>query len=155
MNHALTYSILSHLKTQVTEVANSVTWIYDGVTLTGTAKPFLTVEQLTDINEVNAAGRTSYTETYTWQIGVFARNVSERTRLCDTVRTALRQRNIEFIDTRTVPATATTDTFAIDVGRTVPIPLDDVSDDTNAHRAYIDVEVTVQRVNADGLAFTQ
>jgi hypothetical protein len=154
MNHALTYSLISHLNTQVPELTE-VVWIYDGVSLTNRTKPFGTIESLTDTSEVIAAGRTAYTETYAWTVGVRARNITERERLVATVITALRQRNIEFIDTRTYPPTASTQTFVADVIRSVPMPLEDISNETDKFRAYIDVEVEIQRENANGLAFSQ
>lgn len=156
MNHALTFSLISHLRTQVPEVSNRVMWIYDGVTLSDTEKPFLSMESITSPqNAVIAAGRTDYSERYTWQVGVRARSMAERERLIETVISALRQRNIEFIDTRTNPPTASTQVFVVDVIRAVPMPSDDASNDTDKHRAYIDVECEIYRVNSDGLNFTQ
>jgi hypothetical protein len=155
MNHSLTYSILAHLKTQVTAVSNRVTWIYDGVTLTGTVKPFLTIQPIIDGSTLNAAGRTSYTEVYTWQVGIFARNTTERARISEAVRTALRQPTITFINTTGATPVTTAVKLALDVGATTPIPVEDVNDTTNAHKAYVDVSITIMRENAGGVNFTQ
>lgn len=155
MIHALTFSLLAHLRTQVLEVGNRVTWMFDGVSISGTEKPFLTIESITDTNALIAAGRRDYEETYAWQIGVRGRTIAERERLTETVRTALRQRNIPFIDTRTNPPTESTQTFVADVIRTQPMPSDDISNETDRHRTYIDVEVAIYRVNSDSLNFTQ
>lgn len=155
MKHALTYSIISHLRTQVPEVSGRVTWMYDGVKIDGTEKPFITVESVVTTNTSIAAGRRDFEEIYAWQIGVRAETIAQRERLTETVVTALRQRNIEFIDTRTNPPTESDQTFVADVVRIQPMPSDDISNETDRHRTYIDVEVALYRVNADGLRFTQ
>jgi hypothetical protein len=153
MNHALTYSIITFLKAQMSEVSGRVTWIYDGVTLTGTTKPFATVEQLTDGNEMINAGRTDFEERYAWQVGVRTTSVAERTKLAEKVRDKLRSARIPLYDTSGATPALTAATFVVDVGTIAPMPVEDVNNDTDKHRAYIDVEVTGYR-NADG-SFTQ
>lgn len=154
MNHALTYSIVAYLKSQVFAVSNRVYWMYDGITLTDKTKPFVTVEQLATGNELLAAGRTAYEEVHAWTIGIRARTVAERTTLAETVRTALRQ-SVPFYDTSGASPVLTASTFVIDVGDTVPIPQEDNASETDKHRAYIDVTVTVYRTNGSGLTFSQ
>lgn len=155
MRHALTYSLVDYLRKQIPEVSGRVTWIYDGVSLTGTERPFLTIESIAENDVLLAAGRRDFAETYTWQIGVRARSMAERERLTETVKTVLRQRNIPLIDTRGPAPVETDQTFVADVIRTVPMPSDDLANETDRHRSYIDVEVSLQRINGDGLRFEQ
>jgi hypothetical protein len=153
MLHALTFSIIEHLRNQIPE-STAVVWMYDGVTLTDKVKPFLTVEQMTSDNDLIVAGRMDYEEIYRYQVGLRAKSASERSRLSETVRNVLRQTNIPFYDTRGAsPVLA--GFFVCDVGNAVPIPVDSTEDETNKHRVYFDVEVSVYRRNSDGLEFTQ
>jgi hypothetical protein len=147
--HALTYSLITYLKAQIPEVSGRVTWIYDGVTLAGTTKPFATIEQLTDNNAMINAGRTDFEERYLWQVGVRTNNVNERTKLAEKIRDKLRSANVPLYDTSGTSPALTADTFTVDVGDIVPIPLEDVSNETDKHRAYIDVSVMVY-ADADG-----
>lgn len=155
MIHALTYSIVEHLRNQIPEVGDRVIWRYDGVELTGREKPFITVEQLVDTSETLAAGRRDYSETFALQIGVFTRNVGERSQLSYSVAQALRQTNIPFYDTSGPAPILTSQTFVADVTDITPMPPEDINDETNRHRIYIDVEITYYRVNQNGLTFTQ
>ncbi len=102
MQHALSYSIIEHIKAQVSEV-NSVELLYDGVNLTDKEKPFVTVEMMPEANELLSAGRTDYEETYRYQVGVYCSNITEQLRLPGAVKEALRQPNITFYDTSAYP----------------------------------------------------
>jgi len=153
MLHALTWSLIEHLRNQVPE-ANDVVWVYDGVSLTGRTKPFLTVEQMTGNSESIAAGRLDYEDIFRFQVGLRSRNIGERSRLTDVVKDVLRQPNIPLYDTRIFPPTEE-GVFVCDVKRVVPIQAETTEDETNRHRVYFDVEVTVYRRNADGLNFNQ
>lgn len=155
MIHALTYSIVEHLRDQIPEVSERVIWRYDGAILTGRVKPFITVEQLTDVNAAIAAGRRDYAETLALQIGVYTRSAAERSKLSYTITQALRQAEIPFYDTSGATPILKGRTFVVDVNAITPITPEDVNDDTNKHRAYIDAEITYYRINNDGLTFTQ
>lgn len=155
MIHALTYSVIEHLRDQVPEVGGRVLWRYDGLQLTGREKPFIVVEQLADNNALLAAGRRDYTETYALQIAVHARSVDERSRLSYNVAQALRQPAIPFYDTSGALPVLTELTFVVDVTAITPIPVENVENETDYHRAYIDAEITIYRTNYDGLNFTQ
>lgn len=152
---ALTYSVIEHIRDQVPEVGGRVLWRYDGLQLTGREKPFVVVEQLTDTNALLAAGRQDYAETYALQIAVHARSVDERSRLSYKVVEALRQPEIAFYDTSGTQPVMTDQTFVVDVTQIMPMPVADVENETDYHRAYIDAEITIYRKNQDGLNFTQ
>lgn len=152
MLHALTYSIINHLDTQVTELTE-VVWMRDGIKLSGKTKPFSTVEQMPEASENLAAGRADFEEVYRFQIGLHANSASERSKLSDKVKTSLRN-SIPFYDTSgSAPVSA--GFFICDVNSVSPIPVEDSADNTNKHRVYFDVSVTVYRRNDDGITFTQ
>ena len=141
MLHELTYSIITHLKAEVSEL-NDVVWMYDGVSLTGRAKPFASVEQMPSGHEMLAAGRTTYDDTYRFQIGLMATSISERSRLSDKMKNALRQPNLTLYQTSQFPATEI-GFFNCDVLAVTPMPVESATDETNKHRVYLDVEVSV------------
>lgn len=153
MLHALTYSIISHLKTQIPE-ATEVVWMRDGVVLTDIVKPFLNVEQMSEISSVLSSGRTDFEETYRFQVGLFANSMSERSKLSDVVKSVLRQKNIPLLNTSVNPPTEA-GVFICDVLNVTPMTNDDISNDTNNHRVYLDIEVTAYVRNGDGINFTQ
>lgn len=152
MLHALTFSIINHLKTQVKELTD-VVWIYDGVDLTGREKPFSVVEQMPEASTLLASGREDYEETYRFQVGLYARSISERTKLSESVKNALRQPKITLLDTSVIPPTIS-GVFICDVTAVTPIPIDELANETNKHRVYLDVEVSIYRANGQS-EFTQ
>lgn len=149
------FSIVKHLASEIPDVSGRVVWMYDGVTLTGREKPLLTVEHIAGASELLAAGREDFAETYTFQVGIRARTATERERLSYAVAEALRERDITFYDTTGPEPVDTGQKFVVDVTDVTPMPADDIESDTDRHRTYIDAEVTIYRVNKDGLNFSQ
>jgi hypothetical protein len=147
MIHSLTYSIIAHLKSQVTELTD-VVWIYDGVSLSKKAKPFGTVEQMQANTNVIAKERSYYETTYRFQVGLHADTISERSKLQERVKLALLQPNITYFDTRE-PTPSANGFFYCDVLSEVPVPVESATDETNKHRVYFDVEIYVQRKNGE------
>jgi hypothetical protein len=145
MINNLTYSIITHLKTQVTELTD-VVWIYDGISLTSKVKPFSTVEQMQANTSVIAKERSYYETIYRFQVGLHANTITERSKIQEKVKTALLQPNITYLDT-SGPSPSTTGFFYCDVLSEVPVPVESVTDQTNKHRVYFDVEVFIQRKN--------
>jgi hypothetical protein len=153
MMHELTYSIKSHLKSQLSELTD-VVWIYDGVSLSSAVKPFGTVEQMQSNTNVIAKGRELFETYYRFQVGIHARTIAERSRLQERVRNALLQPNIPLIDTSQPAPSPVVGFFYCDVLSEVPVPVESVADETNKHRLYFDVEVYVMRRNG-GTTFEQ
>jgi hypothetical protein len=147
MIHSLTYSLVAHLKAQVAELTD-VVWIYDGITLTKKVKPFGTIEQMQANTNIIAKERDYFETTYRFQVGLNARSVSERSKLQERVKLALLQPNITYFDT-SGPSPSANGFFYCDVLSEVPIPVESVTDETNKHRVYFDVEVYVQRKNGE------
>jgi hypothetical protein len=141
MLHEITYSIVAHLKAEL-PVLKDVVWVYDGISLSGRAKPFATVEQMQSGHEVLASGRTDYDDTYRFQIGLMATSVSERSRLSDAMLKVLRQPHIALYSTSRLPPSVA-GFFDCDVLAVTPMPVETVTDETNKHRVYLDVEVSV------------
>lgn len=154
MLHELTYSLIAHLKAQVPELTE-VTWIYDGVALTGKVKPFGTIEQMQSNTEFIAKAREYYATNYRFQIGLHAKSIAERSRLQERFRTALMMPEIELLDTTRPSPPPAIGFFYCDVNSEVPIPVESATDETNKHRVYFDVEVYVQRRNDGGNTFEQ
>ncbi|MBW3113488.1 hypothetical protein KYJ26_16665 [Bacillus sp. MCCB 382] len=147
MLHEITYSIIAHLKADVDEL-NDVVWMYDGVSLTGRAKPFASVEQMQANTNVIAKERSYYETTYRFQVGLYADSVSQRSRLEDSIRQALLQPNITLLNTSQFPPTEA-GFFYCDVLAATPMPVESASDETGKHRLYFDIEVYVQVKNGE------
>jgi hypothetical protein len=145
MIHNLTHSIIAHLKAQVSELTD-VVWIYDGVSLSKKAKPFGSVEQMQANTNVITKEREYYETTYRFQVGLYAKSISERSKIQEKVKTALLQPNITYFDT-SGPSPNANGFFYCDVTSEVPVPVESATDETNKHRVYFDVEVYVQRKN--------
>jgi hypothetical protein len=145
MLHELTYSIIAHLKAEVDEL-NDVVWMYDGVSLTGRAKPFASVEQMQSNTNVITKERSYYETTYRFQVGLFADSVSQRSRLEDSIRRTLLQPNITLLNTSQFPPTEA-GSFYCGVLAATPMPVESASDETNKHRLYFDIEVYAEFKN--------
>ncbi|WP_141431904.1 hypothetical protein [Bacillus sp. 03113] len=148
MMHELTYSIITHIKAQVTELVD-VVWIYDGVTLTGKTKPFGTVEQMAGNTNIIAKEREYFETFYRFQVGLHAKSIAERSRLQEKIKNALLQPNIALLDTSQPFPPPTVGFFYCDVLAVTPIPVADVTDETNKNLVYFDVEIYVQRKNGE------
>jgi hypothetical protein len=147
MIHNLTYSLIAHLKAQVSGLTD-VVWIYDGIALTSKVKPFSTVEQMQANTSVIAKERSYYETIYRFQVGLHANTISERSKLQERVKLALLQPNITYFDTSGSTPSAS-GFFYCDVLSEVPVPVESVTDLTNKHRVYFDVEIYVQRKNGE------
>lgn len=147
MIHSLTHSIITHLKTQVSELTD-VIWIYNGISLSQKVKPFGTVEQMQANTVVATKEREYYETTYRFQVGLYAKSVSQRSKLQESIKLALLKPEIPYLDTNR-PSPQASGFFYCDVLSEVPIPVESVTDETNKHRLYFDVEVFIQRKNGE------
>lgn len=89
-SYDVAYSLRLALENNVPELTD-VKFVYEGVDLTTVPKPFASVQYLQDMPEVLSAGRRSYYDTFNFQVGIYARDVGERHRLEDKVRSVLRK----------------------------------------------------------------
>jgi hypothetical protein len=143
----ITYSILAHIETEVSELTD-VVQIYDGVTLTNRMKPFGTIEQMPSSIGVIAKERSYYEKTYRYQIGLYAQSLSQRMKLEEAIEQALLQPNISLLNTSQFPP-AEAGFFYCDVLATTPMPAESPADETNKHKVYFDVEVYTEFRNGD------
>jgi hypothetical protein len=117
-----------------------VVWIYDGVKLP-TTKPFITVEQMQNNTTVISKQREAVRTIYRFQIGLFANSASDRAIKQDEMKRILLFDEIELFDA-TIPGKSL-GFFHADITAEVPMPAEDISDETNKHRVYFDVEIDV------------
>lgn len=141
MLHAIQYSLIRHIDETVPELT-SVVWIYDGVSLSGKAKPFSTVEQMPDDTTILAKERAYYETIYRFQIGLMAKTSAERAKLQEKIRKTLLQPNIPLFNTDG-PTPVSAGFFYCDVTAVTPMPLEDLADETNKHKVYFDVEIAM------------
>lgn len=132
--------------------ATEVVLVRDGITFTGRAKPFLSVQYLGTEDELLAAGRESYEEILRFQVGVHAADVAQLLRLEEKTKTLLRRPDgiVRYTD----EAVATDERFNVDVGAFTPIKNEDTSNESANHRGYFDISVKILR-NTGDTTFTQ
>lgn len=118
-----------------------VVWVYDGVTLP-TAKPFMTVEQMQNNNEIVAKMRDAVATIHRFQVGLYASSASERSRMQSQVSQALLFGKIPLIDT-SQPTKPIVGYFYADVTNEVPIPADSTDEKTSHHLMFFDIEIDV------------
>ena len=149
MIYEIMASLRLHLDSEVPELSK-VQFIYDGVSLTDLTKPFVTIMQLAEPTEMISAGRTSFRETYNFQVGVFSDSFAGELKIRSSVKEAL-QTEVPFYNDL---LTLTGDTFICDVSDYTPIRNTDTADATHDFHGYFDVSVTILR-NVGSKEFTQ
>lgn len=112
--------------------------IYDGIDLPD-EKPFIEIRQLPNSNTTLSKQRESVEVTYRFQIGLFADSHAERTQRQDEIRDLFL---FEDIPLYTNLGELTSRFFNVNLTNEVPFEADDLSDKTNTHRVYFDVEIT-------------
>lgn len=139
MNYDVTYSLRMALLSEVPELTEAVI-MRDDVDLTSRAKPFATVEYLQGGGTSVAAGRESYVDEYSFQIGLFANDVGERHRLEAKIREEVIRAKYGFPLYRFNGKTfdRSEDTVLLNDGGFTPIANDDNSNQTNSNRGYFD-----------------
>lgn len=122
-------------------VGVKVVWIYDGVVLP-TVKPFVTVEQMQNNNEIVAKMREAVATIHRFQVGLYASSASERSRMQTLVSQPLMFGKIPLIDTAQ-PTKPIVGYFYADVTNEVPIPADSTDEKTKHHLMFFDIEIDV------------
>lgn len=137
MQHEIHYSLKRHLETEVVGVP--VVWIYDGVVLPA-VKPFITVEQMQNNNEILSKGRESLQTVYRFQVGLYAKDTTQKSRMQSQIKQAINFKQITLYQTSTSPVTAVGffDAFVISE---VAIPAMATDSETNKHKVFFTVEV--------------
>lgn len=134
--HSIQHSLIEHLR-KVTGLPTI--WIYDGVVLPE-AKPYITVEQMQNNNEILSKQREAVGITYRFQVGLFAASGSDRARRQDVINQSLLFDIIDLYDTSEVPAPIV-GTMQAEVTNVVPISPENIAEKSKYHRVYFDVEI--------------
>jgi hypothetical protein len=138
MQYNLQHSLITHIEVKT---GTKVVWIYDGVKLPKT-KPFITIEQMQNNTTVLSKRREAIRTIYRFQIGLFAASATDRAIKQDELKSILLFDSIELLDA-TTPGRYSLGFFNADITAEVPMPAEDVSDETRKHRVYFDVEIDV------------
>lgn len=120
-----------------------VIWKYDGVKLPDESdKPYMTIEQMQNNDEGTTKMRESVETIHRFQLGLFARSATDRSRLQNAVSRTLRFDDINLIDVDK----STTDVvgfFNTKLTGVVPMSAESVDARNTYHRVYFDVEIDV------------
>jgi hypothetical protein len=129
--------VMYSLKKSLEEFAPT-TWIYDGVSLTGKAKPFLTVESLT--GTIDRYSKDNYARNHLIQIGVYSDAVSNRNELQDKIIDRLERRPIDLYNTSSkVPKLI--GFLYTEVSSCEPIQQTDIAQVTAKHLSFITIRI--------------
>ncbi|MBG0962434.1 hypothetical protein [Bacillus sp. SRB1LM] len=73
------------------------TWIYDGVSVSGNTKPFITIEDLS--GTINRYSKENFSRNHLIQVGVYADKVFDRNALQDRIIDRFEKGSIDLYDT--------------------------------------------------------
>lgn len=112
--------------------------IYDGIELPD-EKPFIEIRQMMNSNTYLSKQRESIETTFRFQIGLFADSHVERTQVQDEIRELFLFEDIPLYNSL---GELTPGFFNVNLTNETPFTADDLSDKTNAHRVYFDIEIS-------------
>ena len=131
----LQHSLKSHLESKL---GMPVVWIFDGVELPN-VKPFITIEQMQNNNDVLTKQQEAIETVFRFQIGFHADTASNRARGQEVMRRSFFGKKIPLLDAESGEQLGF---FSAVITSEVPLGTDDPSDKTKYHRVYFDVEIT-------------
>ncbi|MFC9419599.1 hypothetical protein ACIG6B_28530 [Bacillus mobilis] len=79
------------------DVFAPTTWIYDGVSVSGNTKPFITIEDLS--GTINRYSKENFSRNHLIQVGVYAEKVFDRNDLQDRIIDRFEKGSIDLYDT--------------------------------------------------------
>lgn len=79
------------------DVFAPTTWIYDGVSVSGNTKPFITIEDLS--GTINRYSKENFSRDHLIQVGVYADKVFDRNDLQDRIIDRFEKGSIDLYDT--------------------------------------------------------
>lgn len=135
MQNEIGYALTRHITDRT---GMKAVQIFDGIKLP-TEKPFVTVEVMTNAVVKVSKRRESMRKTYRFQIGLYAKSLSDRNAKQDALERLFLFEEFPLYHNPSQPATGS---FLVDVINAVPIPSDSVSDENTKHRVFFDIEVT-------------
>jgi hypothetical protein len=131
------YSLLTHLKTRT---GIPTIWVYDGITLPA-VKPFITIEQMQNNTTVISKQREAVRTIYRFQVGLHANTAKDRALKQNEIKQIFLFDEIELLNATT--PSQPLGFFHTDLTAEVPMPADDLSNKTEYHRVYFDIEIDV------------
>lgn len=133
-------------------LVESVEWERDGIDLTNTPKPMISVFNIFEESEVIAAGRRDFEDIYRYQITIRANSIDELELLRQRFKSVMREK-IELYDLSVQPF-AVERFFVVDIDEQTVILAEDGAHETDFHRVHIDASVQTF-FNVDDDTFTQ
>lgn len=120
------------------DVFAPTTWIYDGISVSGKEKPFLTIEDLT--GTITRYSKDNFARNHLIQIGVYADKVFDRNDLQDKLINRLEESSIDLYDT-SKKNPILVGFFSAKVTNFQPLSQEDVSNITAKHLSFITVTI--------------
>ena len=114
-------------------------WKYDGYQYPS-QRPFITIEALMDERITLSKQRESVQVIDHLQIGYHASNIVDRTQMAEKIADVLTFEEIPYYDTQE-SAAVPSGFFVVEVTSVTPISPDDISNKSEYHRVYFDVEI--------------
>lgn len=134
--HGLNRAIVQHLREQ-TDIR--VDLLYDGYERRE-EKPLITVETMQNNNEILAKGREAIQTIYRYQIGLTDVNSVDLSINQEKLQRIFNFDKFIFYDTIKSPAEAS-GFFMCNLTAVVPMPAGDISNKSEYHRVYFDIEI--------------
>ncbi|MEH7456321.1 hypothetical protein V7183_03570 [Bacillus sp. JJ1127] len=128
--------VMYSLKKALEEFAPT-TWVFDGVSLTGKAKPFLTIESL--MGTIDRYSKENYARNHLIQIGVYSDTVSNRNELQDRIIDRLERRPIDLYVTSPTPTLV--GFLYAEVLSFESVPQESTEQVTAKHRSFITITI--------------
>ncbi|MFS0562622.1 hypothetical protein AB1K91_18000 [Terribacillus sp. 179-K 1B1 HS] len=135
MQNEIGYALTRHIGDRT---GVKVVQIFDGISLP-TEKPFVTVEALANAVTKVSKQRESMRKTYRFQIGLYAKSLSDRNARQDELERLFLFEKFPLYQNPSQPATGS---FLVDLINATPIPSDKLEDENTKFRVFFDIEVT-------------
>lgn len=145
MNYGITYSLRLAFESNLPEITKAQI-ISQDTDWSALEKPFMTIQYYDQTPEEVAAGRESYRDLYYFQVGVFARDISELHRLETKVRKVIREKYghpLYLFDDETGQFYDSGELIPFEDDGFTPMENDDTSAITYDHHGYFDVSVEI------------
>ena len=120
------------------DVFAPTTWIYDGVSVSGKEKPFLTIEDLS--GTISRYSKDNFSKNHLIQIGVYTDEVFKRNDLQDKIINRLEKGSIDLYDT-SKKNPVLIGFLSVKVKNFQPLSQEDVSNSTAKHLSFITVTI--------------
>lgn len=135
--HGLNRSIIMHLRERFPDA--QVDLKFDGYTMPAT-RPLILVEQMQNNIEINVKQREAVEIIYRYQIGLFCANSVDLSIKQERLQGVFNFDAFPFYDTLQSPAIQR-GYFLCDLTAVVPMPAGDITNKSEYHRVYFDVEI--------------